>query len=115
MASKALFPDAEVLSIIAAGKTVWGVGPSEGFRPEALNKAGKGQAWLEGADMGRPPGERSCVGQTAQPGRVGMSPRSPPVRKAPPNGCLGWARSRGRSVLVGTSGGTTCLVAYELV
>lgn len=69
------------------------MGLGEGFRPEALNKAGEGQAWLEGAGLGRPQGERSCVGHTAQLGRVGMSPRSPPVRKAPRNGCLGWARS----------------------
>lgn len=62
---------------MAAGKTVWGVGPGEGFRPEALNKAGEGQAWLEGAGMGSPPGERSCLGQTAQQGRVGMSPTKP--------------------------------------
>lgn len=40
---KALFHlDAEVPSRMAAGKTVWGVGSGEGFRPEALNKAGGG-------------------------------------------------------------------------
>lgn len=43
--SKALFhPDAEVLSTMAAGKTVWGVGPGEGFRPEAVRRSRLGRS-----------------------------------------------------------------------